>query len=358
MIYKQKDHAGRERIVVSKYWPDRKRFRRRVPNQTIAKNLLARIEGAIATGTWLELRKALTETPERLVTVEDFAEIYMTEYCEIRNLRPEFKRFNIDPIKRILGDVPIKEFKRSHAARFENERSKECKGATVNRGLAVLKNLLTFAMTKGIIQVHPLNRYPLLPEPETVLRVMTLEEERKLVHAIMAEDHTVGIFTAFLGETGLRLQEGLRLKWEFINIGDRMVSVEASKNYRGRHVPLSDYAMELLQQLTRVLGSPYVFTRLDTMDRWQQPRGPLERARAKVELEWVGFHSFRHFRASQWVSRGVDLRTVQELLGHRDINTTMRYAHFAPKHAMKCIVEAQRLEVLDLAASTEAAGNI
>src|SRR2546430_10466252 len=46
-----------------------------------------------------------------------------------------------------------------------------------------------------------------------------------------------------------------------------------------------------------------------------------------------GFHDFRHFRASQWVMRGIDLRTVQELLGHRDITTTMRYAHFAPNHA-------------------------
>ena len=67
-------------------------------------------------------------------------------------------------------------------------------------------------------------------------------------------------------------------------------------------------------------------------------------------MEWVGFHDFRHFRATQWVRRGIDLRTVQELLGHRDLNTTNRYAHFAPTHATRSILEAQRLEAAELAA--------
>jgi site-specific recombinase XerD len=37
-------------------------------------------------------------------------------------------------------------------------------------------------------------------------------------------------------------------------------------------------------------------------------------------LEWVGFYDLRHFRVSQWVMRGGDLRTVQELMGHADIH--------------------------------------
>jgi len=44
------------------------------------------------------------------------------------------------------------------------------------------------------------------------------------------------------------------------------------------------------------------------------------------------------------VMRGVDIRTVKELLGHQDISTTMRYAHFAPKHAAQSAIDAQRSE--------------
>ena len=97
--------------------------------------------------------------------------------------------------------------------------------------------------------------------------------------------------------------------------------------------PFSDYAVELLRSLPRVIGCEYVFALALTKDRWRDPRGPFYAGRKAVDLEWVGFHDFRHFRASQWVMRGIDLRTVQELLGHRDITTTMRYAHFAPNHA-------------------------
>ena len=77
--------------------------------------------------------------------------------------------------------------------------------------------------------------------------------------------------------------------------------------------------------LPRVIGCEYVFAHALTKDRWRDPRGPFYAGRKAVGLDWVGFHDFRHFRASQWVMRGIDLRTVQELLGHRDITTTMRY---------------------------------
>ena len=63
-----------------------------------------------------------------------------------------------------------------------------------------------------------------------------------------------------------------------------------------------------------------------------------------MELDWVGFHDLRHFRATQWVVHGVDLVTVKVLLGHSDIQSTMRYAHLAPSHAKRSILEAQRRE--------------
>jgi Phage integrase family len=63
----------------------------------------------------------------------------------------------------------------------------------------------------------------------------------------------------------------------------------------------------------------------------------------------------RHFRPTQWVQRDVDLRTVKELLGHSSITTTMTYAHFAPNHASRSILEAQKLEIQELAAGDKRA---
>lgn len=201
--------------------------------------------------------------------------------------------------------------------------------------------MLTFAVDKEFIEAHPLTHFRMLPEEIKALRVMTLEEERQLIDVI--EEPTIAAYVALLGETGLRKQEGLNLRWDHINVSFQSKIRERKAALR----PLSDYAIEWLNSLVRVIGCPYVFARLDTRGRWTDPRGPFETGRKKVGLDWVGFHDLRHFRATQWVMRGVDLRTVQELLGHSDITTTMRYTHFAPNHAIRTIAEVQNAEAAD-----------
>ena len=246
----------------------------------------------------------------------------------------------------------VKEFKRSNAHYFEKERAKSVTGATVNRGLAVLSNLFTFALSKGLVDVHPMIRYGRIPEEEKVLRILEPAEERLLVEKTLEVDPVVGAYVGILGETGLRMTEGLELKWEHVRIGHKQLTVEASKNYKVRHVPLSDYAIELIEGLPRVIGNPYVFVRLSTMQRLRAPRKELYAGRKAAKLDWVGFHTLRHYRATQWVKHGIDIRTVKEWLGHRDIQTTMRYAHFAQGHAQKNFADAQRLEIQELAQGT------
>lgn len=351
-IFTELDHAGRECLVLSKYWPDGTRFRRRFPTKAVAKKMRARIEEAIAMGSWRDLKTELYEDPKKDLTIEQFADIYLEEYCRVRNARPDFKKETLAVISELVGRIRVKEFTRVHAKQFETERAKSVKGATVNRGLAVLSNMLTFALDKGLITVHPMVRYRRIPEEKRALQVMTLEEERALVSAVLEEDVTVGVYCGLLGETAMRPEEGLRQQWPFINLGDRELTIDKSKTKRARHIPLSDYALELLGMLPRIVGNPYVMVRLETMDRLKDPRGPFHRVRERLKLGWVTFRDFRHFRASQWVMRGVDLRVVQELMGHADIHTTMVYTHFAPAHATKAIIQVQRQESAELRNAT------
>ncbi len=78
--------------------------------------------------------------------------------------------------------------------------------------------------------------------------------------------------------------------------------------------------------------------------RWLDPRGPFEKGKQAIGMDWVTFHDLRHFRATQWVRLGLDLRTVQGLLGHSSLHTTMRYAHYVESHAMRSVREVESIE--------------
>lgn len=57
----------------------------------------------------------------------------------------------------------------------------------------------------------------------------------------------------------------------------------------------------------------------------------------RVRIENFHFHGLRHTFASRLVMAGVDLRTIQALMGHKTINMTLRYAHLAPDHLKKAV---------------------
>ena len=70
-------------------------------------------------------------------------------------------------------------------------------------------------------------------------------------------DYVVGAYVGVLAETVLRMTEGL-FSMGLVNLNQRMLTV----NYKAQHIPLSDYAIELLRSLPRMIGCPYVFVRL------------------------------------------------------------------------------------------------
>jgi integrase len=84
--------------------------------------------------------------------------------------------------------------------------------------------MFTFALKKKSIEAHPMTRYGRLRENEKALRVMTLEEERRLVEKVMDENMMIGCYVGLLGEAGLRKSEGLRLKWDYVDTERRTLT--------------------------------------------------------------------------------------------------------------------------------------
>jgi integrase len=123
------------------------------------------------------------------------------------------------------------------------------------------------------LELHPLLKFRLIPEEECALRVLTLQEELKLVESMPSLVSQA--YVAILGETGLRMTEGFTLKWELVDLKNRLLTVEKTKGRKARTIPsLSDYAMDWLELLPK--DSPSVFTCPSSGTRYHDLRYPLE----------------------------------------------------------------------------------
>ena len=311
------------------------------PNYRSAQAIQTRNESSILDGTWKQLKQELAGGNRTIWTVRSFYERFFEEYCKpcMRSRRRyalSFKSLNA-----MLGNIPLKEFQRKDLYRYVAKRKKQVKPATVNRDIAAISKLLSYALECGEVDMRPLVRFPKLNEPKKVFRPLTVKQFRGLVEEV--DNPYLQAMIAVIGETGIRKGEALGLTWKRLDLSRRLLWVEFTKDDEPREIPLLQYATGYLAGLVRYLNTPYVFVNWRTGTRWVNPDKSLRRAAERVGLK-VGFHDLRRFRCSHWLKQGVDVRTVQKLMGQSAISTTMRYAGYVSSHALASIREAQANE--------------
>ncbi len=135
--------------------------------------------------------------------------------------------------------------------------------------------------------------------------------------------------------TGMRHGELIGLDWSDIDFSHQMITVRQSivdgivsspKNNRIRYIPMTDELSSAL--LHRRQKSGLVFTRPDGRPlSYSIAWNSIRRVCKRVGLRLIGWHVLRHTFASQLAAQGVQMRTIQELLGHATIQMTSRYAH-------------------------------
>ena len=162
------------------------------------------------------------------------------------------------------------------------------------------------------------------------LRYLSLEEMQRLLAVADGVLHPILIAALY---TGLRRSELFRLTWQDVDFKRGLMRVLHTKNGEGREIPMTDILRDTLQQLPRRLNSDYVFPG-KTGHGLVDIRKRFNRALREAGIEAFVFHDLRHTFASHLVMAGVDLMTVKEFLGHKDIKMTLRYAHLAPDY--KC----------------------
>jgi integrase len=279
-----------------------------------------------------------------------------------------------------LLDLPLSDFTTARIDRWRTTRryrnvgddapaqlkSRAVSRATIHNNIAALRAALNRATEWGIVSSMPLGRIKRRAADENaVVRHLSGDEEVRLRTALVARDERrragrdsanawrrerdceefppLGTYTDHVRplvllalNTGLRRGELLRLRWRDIDLERRLLTVrgEDAKTGQTRYVPLNSEAVTVVNVWRPSSCEPdsCVFP---SSEEWT----PL----AYIRKAWTGvldaalvsgfrFHDLRHTFASKLVMAGVDLNTVRELLGHKSVVMTLRYAHLAPEH--------------------------
>ena len=300
------------------------------------------------------------------ISIQKFLEKFL-EYSGANHTPSTFKRYRavIDHFKRflklqpeivLLSQIGAKEidgykvFRKGewvnpNGSRVESDEDlseytrKGARAHTINFEIGTLRTILNLALKWGYMRDNPARNVVCLKVNDSKPpRFLTIDECRVLLEN--SPDHLRPIFYTFLN-TGMRKAELENLEWSDIDFKRRKIKIRRKDFWHPktgeREIPMNQGTCDLLKGLkeenAKGLKSNFVFPDRDGGRIKEKLRRQLIRIAEKAKIEGLTkLHSLRHTYASHLVMKGVDLPTVQKLMGHSNIQTTMIYAHLAPDH--------------------------
>lgn len=254
--------------------------------------------------------------------------------CWIKNFRKYFED------ETLLGNIRYVDLEtyQSHLKRKPTWYGSKRTDASVNREMSCLRHIFSKAVEWEMMEENPFDKGKSLKIKENNKRYRYLskdEIDRFLDNCIRPWFKDIAMVDLF---SGLRKKELLGLKWEQIK-GD-FIYLSKTKTDEARQVPIlqDDEEIDLMDILADIkqrnqLKSEYVFidekgNHINTHRLNYALKGTLRCA----GIEDFKFHDLRHTFASHFVMNGGSLKALQEMLGHKNITMTMRYAHLSKEH--------------------------
>ena len=230
-----------------------------------------------------------------------------------------------DKVRKIIGPS-----KKDAEAYFAKSKA-TTQPATVNRELALLKHMYSKAIEWGRYEENPAKKVKLLKGEVKRVRFLMPDDVQKLLSN--CADHLKPIVTVAV-HTGMRKGELLSLNWDQVNFEQGIISLLDTKNHKRRDISMNETVKATLTGMERK-GS-YVFSAEDG-GSFGDVRRSFETALRRSGIQDFRFHDLRHTFASNLVMESVDIVTVMELMGHKDLTMTLRYTHLAPNHKTKAV---------------------
>lgn len=269
------------------------------------------------------------------------------EYSRNQKASHQHDTYRMAPLLEQFGDRPADGILPEEFEGWLNEQAEEREWsvATKNRYTALLKLTYRLAEKNRKIKVNParllrmpkednanvryLNQYKPLPTKIDYLKDCQTEEARlRAVIRTECPDHRPEFEVALA--TGMRRSEMYRSTWPSVDFEHHVRTVPRSKHGDMRYVTLNSAAKAVLEFLeTKAADNEHVFLSMWNNEPLTGNRHWFEDAVQKAGIKDFTWHCLRHTFGSRLAALGVDLRKIQELMGHKTLAITVRYTHLS-----------------------------
>lgn len=290
---------------------------------------------------------------------KEWIEIWLYSYIKPTNKTRTFENYKQmldNHIITKIGDLDIMEIKPLLLQNFFTELLKignklngsGLSASTVNLIITIVQNSLKTAFRIGIINEYTADRIKRPKLKESEVSCFNLIEQRKIEQAILSDkrDKMFGILLCLY--MGLRIGELLALTWDDINFISGFISVnktcyDGKNNCRlifepktkssKRTIPIPKQLIPILRLKKKKSKTKYVIEENGKMVTIRSYQRSFALLLKKLNVEHRGFHSLRHTFATRALESGMDVKTLSEILGHKNaIITLNRYVHSLMEH--------------------------
>lgn len=346
-----KGRAARQRFHVigstAKLSPDQARTRAR----KLLVDALDGLDPVAEQAAALEAKRAADalELERHAFTFAALAEKYISGHALKRSLRSDRERLK-NHVVPALGAIPAGLVSRADVARMHQAIAERRSGPTANRCTALTSAIFNWAEKHGALPIGHANPARGVERFEETSRDrwLTREELRRVLQAL--EKHESIYFRGFIWLallTGARKGELLAAKWDHVSFEERTLRLPRTKSGKVHHVPLSGPAVEILQQIPRQAGNPYVFPGARAGQHLVGVDRPWQAICASAGLQDVHLHDLRRTVGSRLAQSGASLGLIGSLLNHANLSTTAVYARLADSNRVDAL-EAHGQALLDV----------
>ena len=308
--------------------PNGKRRREKVgTSKKLAETVLSKRKVEIAEGKFLDVLR------KEKIKFEVFSEEFLNIHSKANKKSWKSDFYNLKKLKEHFGGKYLFSITLKDIEKFKLARSNEVAPATVNRELATIKTMFSKAVAWGRLQENVSRSVKFLKEPTGRLRFLEREEIIKLLANCNKKLRPIVILAL---NTGMRKSEILGLKWHDVDCKRGIITLLDTKNGEKREVFMNEQVKTALIRTPKHPESPYIFCKNDGKPL-HDLRKSFFTALEKSGINNFHFHDLRHTFASQLAMSGIDINTIRELMGHKDIRMTLRYSHLSPSYKRRAV---------------------